>query len=166
MFQLTLCSSRTRSPYTLSYGQQVWLCLWRCIKRLKADPSLTITQFIGNAVMALIIGSVFYNLKDDSEHLFQRGAVIFFAILLNAFGSALEVCSLPGRKRLKGAHGADLRKDPNALRPTSHCRKTHPLCLLPPQCRSHRQYVDRHPVQGGQLHHIQRRALLHDQPAP
>lgn len=43
--------------------------------------------------MAVIIGSVFLNLKDDSDHLFKRGAVIFFAILLNAFGSALEVYS-------------------------------------------------------------------------
>lgn len=60
---------------------------------MKADPSLTIGQFVANAIMAVIIGSVFLNLKDDSDHLFKRGAVIFFAILLNAFGSALEVYS-------------------------------------------------------------------------
>jgi hypothetical protein len=41
--------------------------------------------------MALVISSVFFNLKDDTNSFFQRGAVLFFAILMNAFGSALEV---------------------------------------------------------------------------
>lgn len=65
--------------------------MWRCLKRLKADPNLTISQLIGNAVIALIIGSVFFNLKEDTGSFFQRGALLFFAILMNAFGSALEV---------------------------------------------------------------------------
>jgi ATP-binding cassette subfamily G (WHITE) protein 2 (PDR) len=41
--------------------------------------------------MALIIGSVFYNLRQDTNSFFQRGALLFFAVLMNAFGSALEV---------------------------------------------------------------------------
>ena len=43
-----LCS-RAKSPYTLSYAQQVKLCLWRGFLRLKADPSLTLTQLIGGS---------------------------------------------------------------------------------------------------------------------
>lgn len=82
---------RAASPYTLAYGQQVALCLWRCLKRLKADPTLTVSQFVGNFVLALILGSVFFNLENGTESFFQRGALIFFAILNNAFGSALEV---------------------------------------------------------------------------
>ncbi|EOD52405.1 putative abc transporter cdr4 protein [Neofusicoccum parvum UCRNP2] len=96
--------ARTKSPYTLSYGQQVRLCLWRCIKRLRADPSLTLTQFFGNAIMALIIGSVFYNLKDDTESFFRRGAVLFFAILMNAFGSALEILTLYAQRPIVEKH--------------------------------------------------------------
>lgn len=41
--------------------------------------------------MALIIGSVFYNLRDDTSSFYSRGALLFFAVLLNAFSSALEV---------------------------------------------------------------------------
>jgi ATP-binding cassette subfamily G (WHITE) protein 2 (PDR) len=41
--------------------------------------------------MALVIGSVFYNLQLDTNSFYQRGALLFFAILMNAFGSALEV---------------------------------------------------------------------------
>lgn len=67
------------------------LCLWRGFLRLKSDPSLTLTQLFGNFIMILIISSVFYNLKDDTNSFYQRGALLFFAILINAFGSALEV---------------------------------------------------------------------------
>lgn len=84
-------SQRAKSPFTLSYNQQIQLCLWRGWKRLTGDPGLTIGALIGNFGMALIIGSVFYNLKDDSDSFFQRGALLFFACLMNAFSSALEV---------------------------------------------------------------------------
>jgi len=83
---------RVSSPYTLSYVGQVKLCLRRGFWRLKGDPSLTFTQLFGNFIMALIISSVFYNLPQTTDSFFSRSAVLFFAILLNAFGSALEVC--------------------------------------------------------------------------
>lgn len=41
--------------------------------------------------MALIIGSIFYNLPQATASFYSRGALLFFAVLLNAFGSALEV---------------------------------------------------------------------------
>ncbi|KAF1820072.1 ATP-binding cassette multidrug transporter [Dissoconium aciculare CBS 342.82] len=85
---------RLKSPYTLSYPQQVQLCLWRGFKRLRADPSLTFSQLFGNFAMALVIGSVFYNLEVSTSSFYQRAAVLFFAILMNAFGSALEILTL------------------------------------------------------------------------
>ena len=42
---------RVKSPYTLSYAQQVRLCLWRGFQRLRGDPSLTFTQLFGNFLM-------------------------------------------------------------------------------------------------------------------
>jgi len=60
--------------------------------------------------MALILSSVFFNLRlcdlqllrlsltshiePNTNSFYERGALLFFAILLNAFGSALEVRSL------------------------------------------------------------------------
>lgn len=43
--------------------------------------------------MALIIGSVFYNLPNDTNSLYSKGALLFFAILISAFQSALVVRS-------------------------------------------------------------------------
>ncbi|KAJ5204724.1 ABC multidrug transporter C [Penicillium cinerascens] len=85
---------RVRSPYTLSVMEQINLCMARGFQRLKGDASLTLSQLIGNFIMALIIGSVFYNLQDDTDSFYSRGALLFFAVLLNAFSSALEILTL------------------------------------------------------------------------
>ena len=72
---------------------QVKLCVKRGYQRLRGDMAILITGIIFNSVMALVIGSVFYNLPNDTSSLYSRGALLFFAILLAAFASALEVCS-------------------------------------------------------------------------
>lgn len=45
-------------------------------------------------VMALIIGSIFYNTVNASAGFFAKGAVLFFAILLNALLSISEINAL------------------------------------------------------------------------
>lgn len=87
-------NQRVRSPYTLSVMQQINLCMVRGFQRLKGDASLTLSQLIGNFIMALIIGSVFFNLQPTTDSFYSRGALLFFAVLLNAFSSALEVIEL------------------------------------------------------------------------
>jgi ABC-type multidrug transport system ATPase subunit len=134
---------RVTSPYTLSYGQQVRLCLWRGFRRLQGDPSLTLTMLFGNFIFALIIGSVFYNLKHDTNSFYQRGALLFFAILMNAFGSALEV----GLKRAPWslAHAYQVT-DSHPLRATSHRRKALSIRPLPSILRSLGFHADRYAV--------------------
>ncbi|OCL07552.1 putative multidrug resistance ABC transporter [Glonium stellatum] len=95
---------RVKSPYTLSYTQQIKLCLWRGFQRLKGDPSLTLTQLIANSIMALVIGSVFYNLQPNTSSFYQRGALLFFAVLMNAFGSALEILTLYAQRPIVEKH--------------------------------------------------------------
>lgn len=105
---------RVSSPYTLSYGQQVNLCLWRGFRRLVADPSLTLTQLFGNNAMALIIGSIFYNLDDTTNSFYARGALLFFAILMNAFGSALEILTLYAQRPIVEKHSRYALYHPSA----------------------------------------------------
>ncbi|ODN86312.1 ATP-binding cassette, subfamily G (WHITE), member 2, PDR [Cryptococcus wingfieldii CBS 7118] len=95
---------RPKSPYTLSYAGQVKLCLHRGFERLFADPSLTFTQLFGNTAMALIIGSVFYNLEDNTSSFYSRGALLFFAILMSAFSSALEILILYAQRGIVEKH--------------------------------------------------------------
>ncbi|KIW10651.1 hypothetical protein PV08_11615 [Exophiala spinifera] len=105
---------RVSSPYTLSYGQQVRLCLWRGFKRLAADPSLTLTQVFGNTSLAFIIGSIFYNLDHTTNSFYSRGALIFFAILMNAFGSALEILTLYAQRPIVEKHARYALYHPSA----------------------------------------------------
>ena len=53
---------RVKSPYTISYPMQISLNVRRGFQRLKGDASLTLTGIFGNSIMALIIGSVFYDM--------------------------------------------------------------------------------------------------------
>ncbi|OTA56661.1 hypothetical protein K449DRAFT_387405 [Hypoxylon sp. EC38] len=105
---------RLSSPYTLSYLQQIRLCLWRGWQRLIGDPSLTIGALVGNFVMALIIGSVFYNLQDYTSSFFQRGALLFFACLMNAFASALEILTLYAQRPIVEKHSRYALYHPSA----------------------------------------------------
>ncbi|KAF5665036.1 putative ABC1 transport [Fusarium denticulatum] len=87
-------SQRTNSPYTISYGQQVSLTSWRAWRRLLADPGFTIASLLFNLIMALILGSMFYNLQPDSSSFYYRGGIIFFSLMFNAFSSQLEVLTI------------------------------------------------------------------------
>ena len=51
--------------------------------------------------MWVCIGSVFYNIPDNTGSFFSRGALLFFAILMNTFASGLEVSRLIGDPKTK-----------------------------------------------------------------
>ena len=93
-----------KSPYTISIPMQVKLCAKRGFKRLRGDYSVTISGIIANTIMALVIGSVFYNLPMDTSSFFSRGALLFFAILLNAFASVSEMLTLYAQRPIVEKH--------------------------------------------------------------
>jgi hypothetical protein len=93
IYRVLTSDRRAQSPYTLSVPMQVKLCMGRGYQRLLSAMDVTITSIIFNAILALVIGSVFYNLPNNTATLYSKGALIFFAVLLAAFASALEVCS-------------------------------------------------------------------------
>lgn len=117
--------SRPGSPFTLSFLQQIRLCLWRGWLRLKGDPSITIGALIGNFIMSLIVGSVFYNLQPTTASFYQRGSLIFFACLLNAFASALEILTLYAQRPIVEKHARYALYHPSAEAVSSM------LCDLP-----------------------------------
>ncbi|CAM1501312.1 Fc.00g104740.m01.CDS01 [Cosmosporella sp. VM-42] len=105
---------RHKSPYTLSYWQQIMLCVWRGFQRLICDPSLTLSALIGNFAMALIVGSVFYNLQETTDSFFQRGSLLFLACLSNAFSSALEILTLYSQRPIVEKHNRYALYHPSA----------------------------------------------------
>ncbi|KAL2755434.1 hypothetical protein ACRALDRAFT_1082331 [Sodiomyces alcalophilus JCM 7366] len=95
---------RERSPFNLSYWDQIGLTLWRGFTLLKGDPSIPLTMLISNLFEAIIISSIFYNLPQDTSSLFRRTVLIFFIILMNAFASILEILTLYAKRKIVEKH--------------------------------------------------------------
>ncbi|KAF8230823.1 putative ABC transporter [Tricholoma matsutake] len=94
----------SRAPYTLSIPMQIRLCLRRAYQRFMADMSSFFTGVIGNFVLALVISSIFFNLKTTTLSFYSRGALLFFAILMNAFASALEIMQIYEQRPIVEKH--------------------------------------------------------------
>lgn len=78
--------------------------------------ALLVIGVMFNSIMALVIGSVFHNLPNETGSLYSRGALLFFAILLHLrFVRMLE----------------SMMYINNFIRKTSNCREAVKICLLP-----------------------------------
>jgi ATP-binding cassette subfamily G (WHITE) protein 2 (PDR) len=95
---------RVRSPYNMSLWRQIQLCLWRDWQRLKADPSVPIVMLAMNLIEAVLVASIFFGLDDTTSSFYSRGAAIFILILLNAFGSLLEIIGLYAKRNIVEKH--------------------------------------------------------------
>ncbi|KAF4633639.1 hypothetical protein G7Y89_g4480 [Cudoniella acicularis] len=83
-----------KSPYNIKFHQQIHLCVTRGFQRLLNNLAPPISALIGNAIVSLILGSVFYNMPEDTSSFFSRGALIFFTIMTNTFLGAFEGAQL------------------------------------------------------------------------
>ncbi|KAL3456007.1 ATP-binding cassette transporter [Aspergillus heterothallicus] len=93
-----------KSPYTISVPQQVALCVSRGVQRILGDKTFFVVTIFGNFLMALILGSVFYDLSDDTSSLNNRCILLFFALLFNALNSSLEILSLYAQRPIVEKH--------------------------------------------------------------
>lgn len=82
---------RPKSPYVISIPMQIRICTVRAYQRLWNDKASTITTIIGQIMMALIVGSIFYGTSNTTGAFFAKGATLFFAILLNALIAITEI---------------------------------------------------------------------------
>ncbi|EPS35460.1 hypothetical protein H072_11135 [Dactylellina haptotyla CBS 200.50] len=97
---------RPKSPYTLSVAMQIKLCTKRAYQRLWMDLPSTVTSVMGNMVMALIIGSIFYGTPQTTASFFSKTGLLFFAILLNALGSITEINKLFEQRPIVEKHNS------------------------------------------------------------
>ena len=81
---------RHLSPYKVPYVEQIRLCIQRSFQRLRNDLSPPISSIAGNAIVSIILGSIFYNMPEDTSSFFGRGVLLFFTILTNTFLASFE----------------------------------------------------------------------------
>lgn len=82
---------RRGSPYTVGYAAQTWACLVREYHITLGNKWTFALRQLLTVVLALILGSLFYDEPSNSEGLFLKSGSIFCALLLNALGSLTEV---------------------------------------------------------------------------
>ena len=152
---------RANSPYTISVPMQVRLCIQRGFQRLRGDMSLALSGIIGNTIMALIIGSVFYDLPVNSGTFYSRGALLFFAILLNAFSSFLEVCCR--QMGILNYLAYNVTPDIDALRAKRHCREAFEVRFLSSVLRGYRIHDLRLAEQVDHINVLQPYTVFYDQ---
>ena len=87
--------TRNKSPYTISIPMQVKLCMSRGFQRLRGDMTFFTITVAANLVIALALGSIYYDLAPTAETLNSKCILLYFAILFNALSCALEVSCIP-----------------------------------------------------------------------
>jgi ABC-type multidrug transport system ATPase subunit len=98
--------TRPKSPYIISVPMQIKLNTVRAYQRLWNDAASTVSTIVSNIIMALIIGSVFYDSPNTTSGFASKGATLFFAVLLNALTAMSEINSLYAQRPIIEKHNS------------------------------------------------------------
>jgi ABC-type multidrug transport system permease subunit len=85
---------------------QIKLNTVRAYQRLWNDAASTVSTIVSNIIMALIIGSVFYDSPNTTSGFASKGATLFFAVLLNALTAMSEINSLYAQRPIIEKHNS------------------------------------------------------------
>jgi ATP-binding cassette, subfamily G (WHITE), member 2, PDR len=97
---------RAESPYTANIAMQIKYCTKRAYQRLWNDKASTLTVILGQIVMALVVGSVFYGTPNNTNSFFARGSTLFFATLLSALIAITEISNLYQQRPVVEKHAS------------------------------------------------------------
>lgn len=92
--------TRPESPYMVNVLLQVRICLIRSWLILWHDKTPVMTAVLGQIIMALVVGSVFYGTPNNTNGLFAMGSALFFAVLLSALIAITEINGLYSQRRI------------------------------------------------------------------
>ncbi|KAJ5296249.1 uncharacterized protein N7443_007142 [Penicillium atrosanguineum] len=107
---------RAQSVYTAGLWKQVASCTVRQFQIMWGDKFSLIVKVASAIIQALVCGSLFYNLPDDSSSIFLRPGVLFFPVLYFLLESMSETtASFMGRPILSR------QKRFGFYRPTAFC---------------------------------------------
>lgn len=104
--QMTQANPRvSRSEYyPTSLLHQINKCTLRAFKRLQNNVVPPISGIIGNSVVAIILGSVFFNLEENTASFEPRSILLFYSIMVNACVPAFEVLNMWAQRPIVEKH--------------------------------------------------------------
>lgn len=80
-----------RSPYNTSFPRQVMLCAKREVWQLRGHYLPFLTRLICNISCAFLMGSMFYNMPNDTDGVYSRGGFSFYSTALVSWFQIAEL---------------------------------------------------------------------------
>ncbi|KAF2710378.1 ABC transporter protein [Pleomassaria siparia CBS 279.74] len=92
------------SIYPTSTIHQVNACIRRAIQRLQSNLVPVISGIMGNTIVAVILGSVFFNLPENTASFQNRSVLLFYSIMVNSCTPAFEVLTMWAQRPIVEKH--------------------------------------------------------------
>lgn len=86
--------SSKKSPYIVSVSMQARALMRRRVQIIRGGIAAQVIQLLSFVLQAIIMGTVFLRLDDDTSTFFSRGGVLFFALLFAAISTMAEIPAL------------------------------------------------------------------------
>ncbi|KAF2837385.1 hypothetical protein M501DRAFT_995996 [Patellaria atrata CBS 101060] len=97
-------SSLQSSTFPIPIYLQIAICIKRELLRLRNNYPPVVAGVVGNTIVAVILGSIFYQLEENTGSFEQRAMLIFFAIMMNALTPAFEVLTIWAQRPIVEKH--------------------------------------------------------------
>ncbi|KAK8085188.1 ABC multidrug transporter [Apiospora hydei] len=94
----------SNTTYSIPIYLQILTCLQRGAQRLRNQPGPVIGSVVANAILALIVGSVYYKLPETADSMDRRAILIFFSLLVTAYSPAFEVLTMWAQRPIVEKH--------------------------------------------------------------
>lgn len=122
---LLIIDRHLTSAYANPISEQIRICVLRGFLRLRNNYVPVVSSIVVNAIIAVVIGTVFYGLDQTNDSMNRRSVLLFFALLQTATTPAFDVSiALKLGSSRVWQHWAKFSiLGPSHVGTASHCRK-------------------------------------------
>ncbi|KAH7324462.1 ABC-2 type transporter-domain-containing protein [Stachybotrys elegans] len=99
-----LLSEMDSSSYLLPVHQQIRVCVQRGFDRLRNNYVPAVSTVFANGILAIVVGSVYYDLPETTDSMSRRSVLIFFSLMICAFSPAFEVLTMWAQRPIVEKH--------------------------------------------------------------
>ncbi|KDQ56556.1 hypothetical protein JAAARDRAFT_179141 [Jaapia argillacea MUCL 33604] len=96
--------ARKKSPYVISVWMQVGAVMRRRVQILKGSRQVQVVKTMVSIIQAVIMGTLFFQVQDNTAAYFSRGGVLFFSLLFSALTTMAEIPALFAQRPIVTRH--------------------------------------------------------------
>ena len=104
-----------RSVYSVGFHQQVWALMKRQFVLKMQDRLALSLSWLRSIIIAIVLGTLYYNLGRTSASAFSKGGLMFISLLFNAFQAFAELAGTMLGRSIVNKHKAYAFHRPSAL---------------------------------------------------